>query len=454
MKQLLAIASVVALIVSCAAVCAAATLAGDANGDGLVNMKDVLALRKYLADVPTELSAQNADADGDGNVTMKDVLWLRKRLAGYDPTSFIPKTTVKPAAYPLPNGELRGVWLAYYEVAGLLKSTPAATKTAIDTALDTCKSYGANAVFFHVRAYSDAYYNSKLFPQVAAVKSLVGQGFDPLTYAAEAAHTRGMALHAWLNPYRVGDGKNAVCADTFTFGGKTYYNPASEAVKQTLLDGIAEILENYDVDGIHFDDYFYPSGVPATVQNFDIGYTAKSGSLAAWRRAQVTDFVKRACALTHEKKPNAAFGISPAGNVETDRNSLYADVETWLKTPGCVDYLCPQLYYGFENSAAPFAETAARWATLPRASGVKLYAGLAVYKAGLREDTWAGGGKTEWATHSDVLARQVNTLRKQNGVGGFVLFSYRYLSASGFDDTCDKTVAQNELKNLKNALAA
>lgn len=452
-RTLAAILSVIALILGCAAVCCAADvpLYGDANGDGVIDMKDVLTVRKYVAELSVTLNLATADANRDGAINTKDVLWLRKYIAAARPTT---TPTASPTAVPNATSEMRGVWFAYYEVAALLKSTPAASKAAIDAAFDTCKADGINAVFFHVRAYSDAYYSSKLFPQVAAVKSLLKQGFDPLAYAVQAAHSRQMTLHAWLNPYRVGDGKNTVCADTFVFDGKTYYNPASEAVKQLLLNGIGEILDNYDVDGIHLDDYFYPSGVPATAQSFDTGYTAKSGSLAVWRRAQVTDFVKRACALTHKKKPNATFGISPSGNIETDRDTLYADVEAWLKTPGCVDYLCPQLYYGFQNSAAPFSATLRRWAALPRADGVKLYAGLAVYKAGLLSDTWAGAGKTEWSAGGDLLARQVKDARAADGVDGVALFSYRYLTGEAFDDSCDSAVVQNELKNLKRELLA
>ena len=370
------------------------------------------------------------------------------------PTPHEPTTSSAAALLPNGNDEWRGVWISYREVAALLKPTPAETKTAVNAALDRCQSFGVNTVFFHVHANSDAYYPSAVFPPVAAVKTLTKQGFDPLAYVVSAAHSRGLTLHAWLNPYRVGDGKNAVCADTFSCGGKVYYSPASETVKKTLLAGIAELLERYDVDGIHFDDYFYPSGVPKTPQSYDRGYTEKDGSLADWRRAQVSDLVRRTYALTHEKKPGATFGISPAGNPKTDRDRLYADVERWLKTPGFVDYLCPQLYYGFENGTLPFAKTVALWNGFARASGVKLYGGLAVYKAGLRADVWAGDGETEWLYGGDILARQVQTLRETPGISGFALFGYRYLTAAGFDTAADPAVVKRELAALKETITA
>ena len=463
MKQLFALLLVIVLIVSCAAVCTA-VLTGDVNSDGAVNMKDVLTLRLYLSGKTAAFSPTAADGNGDGLVNMKDVLWLRRRLVNDRSATTTTKATKKTtttavttatSADPLPaeSEELCGVWIAYYEVESLLKPTVAATKAALDSALDTCKAAGINTVFFHARANSDAYYDSAIFPVVPKVKTLLAVGFDPFDYALNAAHSRGIAFHAWLNPYRVGNAENAVCTDTFTFGGKVYYSPASETVKKTLLSGIEEILKKYAVDGIHFDDYFYPSGVPKTAQKFDLGYTAASGSLADFRRAHVTDFVKRTCALTHSLNPRAQFGISPAGNVETDVSALYADVKTWLSTPDCVDYLCPQLYYGFENSAAPFADTVAEWNALARTESVKLYVGLAMYKAGLREDVWAGEGKTEWVHGGNILARQVQTLRQIPDISGFVLFSYRYMTEAGFDDTCDKTVVKKELAALKKVLA-
>ena len=118
-----------------------------------------------------------------------------------------------------------------------------------------------------------------------------------------------------------------------------------------------------------------------------------------------------------------------------------------------MDYLCQQLYYGFENAAAPFADAVSEWNALARTESVKLYVGLAMYKAGLREDVWAGEGKTEWAHGGDILARQVQTLRQIPDISGFVLFSYRYMTEAGFDDTCDKTVVKKELAALKKVLA-
>lgn len=470
-KQLTALLCVAALIVSCAVICVAAgetLLCGDANTDGALDMKDVLVLRLSIAEYPVTLDLDAADANEDNAVNTKDVLVLRRIIAELEPTKTrlvtrnTPVTTsfttishhpyfTTTAPYQNPKTEMRGVWLAYYEVAELMKSTPAETKAAIDELFDFYQSLGINTVFFHVRAYSDAYYSSTLFPKAKAVAPLLAAGFDPLTYAVEAAHKREMGLHAWLNPYRVGKtSQNAVCDHLITTDSDIYYNPASKTVRQALLAGIEEILKNYDVDGIHFDDYFYPPGTPADPQSFDWGYSG--GDIGDFRREQVTLFVKDAYALTHKLKTHAVFGISPAGNLENDLNTLYADVKTWLKTPGCVDYLCPQLYFGFEHSASPFPESLRLWNELPRADGVRLTVGLAVYKAGLYSDDWAGAGAAEWAFGGDILARQLATLRSCDGVSGFALFSSRFLTGEGFSDTCDYAVAQKELDNLTKVL--
>ena len=415
---------------------------GDANGDGDVNMKDVLTVRLFIANLPVEIREADADVYTDASLDMKDVLLLRKFIAKWD-VHFGPPHTDEP------DDELRAVWVAYYEVAGLMKGTEAATRDAIDGMLDNCKNAGANAVIFHVRAYSDAYYNSAVFPPHRSVAALVEGGFDPLTYAVAAAHERGMQLHAWINPYRIGtSADNARCDDYFEYNSRYYYNPSSETARALILDGIRELTENYDIDGIHFDDYFYPDGVTTAPQAFDLGYT--EGSLAEWRCAQVSALIRDSYALVHSLKEDVVFGVAPAANLTNNLTRLYADVPTWMEN-GWLDYVCPQVYYGFRNAAEPFDQSVAQWCELPRADGVRLYVGLALYKAGLREDTWAGaGGKTEWVDDGgDILARQVRYVRSRDDVDGFTLFSYGYLMKTTFNgDDNDLTVAATEIDNL------
>ena len=419
---------------------------GDANGDGDVNMKDVLALRLFIANLPVELQKADADVYTDASLDMKDVLLLRKFIAQWD-VRFGPPQPDEPA--DVEDEEFRAVWVTYYEVASLMKGSAAATRDAIDAMLDYCAGAGVNAVFYHVRAYSDAYYHSAVFPQNRSVRALIEGGFDPLTYAVAAAHERGLQLHAWINPYRIGTtADNARCDDFFEFNSRYYYNPASKAVRALILDGIRELVAGYDIDGIHFDDYFYPDGISADPQPFDVGYTG--GDLAAWRRAQVSALIRDGYALVHSLKEGVAFGVSPAANLENNLGRLYADVPTWM-AEGWLDYVCPQMYYGFKNAGQPFDQAVAQWCALPRADGVRIYVGLALYKAGLLEDTWGGrSGKTEWIDDGgDMLARQLRLLRSRDDVDGFALFSYGYLMPTTFqDDDNDLTIAATEIENL------
>lgn len=431
---------------------------GDVNGDGDISMKDVLVLRMHIARLPVVIRESCADVYADDSLDMKDVLLLRQYIAQWDvqfgpqPTTTTAATTTTTATTqspePAPVEEMRAVWVAYYEVANLMKGSADATRTAINTMLDNCAACGANAVIFHVRAYSDAYYDSDVFPLNYSVKALIQSGFDPLTYAVSAAHARGMQLHAWVNPYRIGpSADNARCGDTFEFNSRYYYNPASAKARTLILNGIRELVAGYDIDGVQFDDYFYPDGISAQKQAFDTGYT--SGDLGAWRRAQVSTLIRDAYALVHSVKPNAVFGVAPAANLENNLTRLYADVPAWM-ADGVLDYVCPQVYFGFRNAAQPFEQNVAQWCALPRASGVRVYAGLALYKAGLREDTWAGAsGKTEWLGGGDILARQVRALRARPDVDGFMLFSYGYLMQTSFGSADnDLSVAAAEIQNL------
>jgi len=328
-----------------------------------------------------------------------------------------------PAPTPLPTPavvtEMRGVWLSYLELDAILQGDAATVRDRLDRVMDTCVAQGINTVFYHARAHGDAYYPSAVYP---AADALVGVALDPLAYAIEAAHRREIALHAWVNPYRLGNAPPADTTGAFVHEAVWYHDPSSEHARQLVLAGVRELLERYPVDGIHFDDYFYPSGLGATPQPFE---TVPEGSdVAVWRTQQVNGLVSAVWGLC--RREGRVFGISPPGTAAQCR-AVYADVDTWLRTPGYVDYLCPQLYTGFDHSTAPFDALLAQWGALPRHREVTLYVGLALYKAGLANDPYAGAGAGEWAASHDILARQVIALRQQEGGAGFVLFRYDYL---------------------------
>lgn len=378
-----------------------------------------------------------------------------------------PTTSTTTAAEVVPEApddddEMRGAWVSYIELDELFKrcSTPAQARKALDDMMETLASFQINTVFFHVRANSDAYYHSDLFSPAASVKKLLNAGFDPLSYAITAAHAKGIRLHAWVNPYRVGKQTAYLVEGIPTLtdaSGRYYYVPTAEASQALILNGIREILNHYAVDGIQYDDYFYPEGLltETAVYGFESAdyeaYRQSGGTLAVgdWRRAGVDVLIAGTHTLTAAK--GVLFGVSPAINAENTYDKLFADCRKWLSQPGYVDYLCPQIYTGFEHSSSAFDKMVTTWCSYSRHASVKLYFGLALYKIGLYSDTYAGAGKTEWATHGDVMKRSVQYLRDKQ-IGGWALYSYSYLdpaSKSGLSKTADVEVAKQEVQNLR-----
>ncbi len=364
---------------------------------------------------------------------------------------------------PLPATEMRGVWVTYLELDRLLSDkTAQQAAQAIENMMSRIAAFGLNTVFFHVRANSDAYYVSDRFPPAASAAALLAEGFDPLDCAVKAAHRRGLALHAWVNPYRVGRrAENSRCEEMFERDGVSYYVPSAPAVQGLILSGIRELTSRYDIDGIQFDDYFYPADdisntqPEAFEQDAFAAYAQQGGrhAISVWRTEQVNSLIASVCRLVHTK-PGLVFGISPSLDIEKNASSHYADLVQWSTRTGYVDYICPQLYVGFEHETAPFEQTLARWESVSRADTVSLYIGLPVYKIGLSPDRYAGTGTAEWGNHGDILARMIRRLRTGEA-GGFCLYSYSYLDPgrsrpNGQSYRAD--YAETELQSLKELL--
>lgn len=361
------------------------------------------------------------------------------------------------ASGPAKPKELRGVWISYLEWNEIPVEQQAFQAT-INEMFDNAKSMGMNAVFVHVRSHSDAMYPSAYFPwsKFASGQQGTSPGYDPIAYAVEAAHQRGLEFHAWINPYRVTGylvGFDELAADNpakrwqtdqdiandrwvLQHEGAYYYNPAIPQVRQLIVDGVKEIVQNYAVDGIHFDDYFYPS-----VNNsqshlwFDKPEYDQSGStltISQWRRDQVNQLVAGVYQAVKEIKPEVLFGVSPAGYVNNLRSDsmLFVDIDTWMTQPGYIDYIMPQLYWGFDaklknSSPAPYAYGAnlETWVNLAGQGDVTLYLGLAMSRAGT--NVADNNGQSEWLQHQDIIKRQVEAARATGKVNGFCFFSYR-----------------------------
>lgn len=366
---------------------------------------------------------------------------------------------------PEAGGELRGVWLSYIELNSLLNGkTVEQAKSVLDEIMENCAAYHLNAVFFHVRANSDAYYISNIFSPAASVKNLISQGFDPLAYAVAAAHSRGLELHAWVNPYRIGtklEYKVAGIDDYFQVGDRYYYTPSSIQVQNLVLDGLRELTRNYAIDGIQYDDYFYPdsdmipASSPAEFERADYeAYTAAGGSLSVdnWRRSHVDSLITASYTVAHSRA-GCVFGVSPSHNYLKTYSRMYADTAKWLAVAGYVDYLCPQIYFGFHHESSAFDQTLNQWLGYKKSSKVNLYVGLGLYKVGISPDQYAGEtGKNEWAESGDLMKRSVEYARGQQ-VPGLLFYSYSF-----FDETTsrslssgqsyDSEIARREVENL------
>ncbi len=380
-------------------------------------------------------------------------------------TTPIATTTTKAETItPAPVNEVRGVWISYLEISTLLKNKSKADfRSAVDKIYDNCVSLGINTVYVHARAYGDAFYSSSLFPTSKYLSGTIGQktDYDPYEILIDEARKHGLSFHAWINPLRLctNEDMQVISSDYIikkwhdseykgkyivNVNGTWYLNPAYSETIQLICDGVKEIINKYDVDGVHIDDYFYPT----TDSSFDYSAFSSSGysSLSAFRINNCNNLVKAIYNTVHNNSSDVVFGASTQGSIENNINMLYADAESWCKG-GYIDYFAPQIYYGFDNGTQPFEKCTDRWVKMVQNTDVKLYIGLAVYKIG-KEDTWAGGGKWEWCNTETMLKRQTQYARKK-GCDGIVLYSYNYIFTSGYVSPA----INKEISNLKPLLS-
>lgn len=358
-------------------------------------------------------------------------------LSGAEPAADTPESGREVLNYE----EVRSTWIPYTLYgAWMTGKNEAEFRETVRTAWDNCKNSGLNTLYVHVRAFGDAYYPSALFARGEAWDG----AYDPLAIMLEEAHARSLSVHAWVNPMRCAGAERLRSMDEslplrkwyddpdmngtrLVQSGDMYYlNPAYPEVRELIAEGVTEIIRNYPVDGVHIDDYFYPTTDPA----FDAAAFAESGAsdLAGWRRENCTAMVKAIYAAVKAEDPALLFGISPQGNMTGNYEKLYADTALWCRSADCCDYMVPQLYYGFENSTCPFAETAALWCST--AENVRIIPGLAAYKVG-KEDPWAGEGAQEWITDETVLSREAELILSMEGAAGAAFYSYETLFSPG-----------------------
>ena len=371
---------------------------------------------------------------------------------------------------PVSTDAYNAIWLTYLELETMDFTTEQAFTTNIQTIFAQYAKTGINTVIAQVRPFGDALYKSDIFPTSHIITDRQGGEitFDPLEIMVREAHQAGIKIEAWINPYRVklSPTKPETLADTnpavlfqqdeakkhyvFEANGGLYYNPAITEVQQLISDGVVEIMQNYQVDGIHFDDYFYPEGAGTT---FDLEYHAQSGtdlSLEDWRRENVNSLIRTVYADIKAVDPNMTFGVSPQGNNDNNYNMQYSDVGLWLSEEGYVDYIMPQLYWGYDfvlsngNDQFGYSNCLNSWLAMPRHENVDLHIGIGAYRVGSGD----GSNKesNEWQNGNN-LAKMVNDARL-NGADGIALYRHDFL----FNNTEYPDLARQELENLEKVL--
>lgn len=324
----------------------------------------------------------------------------------------------------------QGMWLPYLEYAELMQGRDAeAFRSAVRERFKNAADSGINTLYIHIRPTGGAYYSSTLFPKGAYLDG----DYDPLAIMLDEAHELGLSVHGWINPLRLQtEAEMQYIPDSFitkqwysegrntgTVGGRVYLRPDSPEVRELLSNEITEIVNNYNIDGIHIDDYFYPD----TDTAFDAESFAESGAddLTRWRTEAVSEMVRTMYSAVKDADERVLFGISPQGNIKADYETQYADVRRWTAEEGFADYIVPQIYYGFKNETLPFSSVLEEWERMAENSGIKLIIGLAAYKEG-KEDVWAGvTGESEWQDDPNVIERQIEAVI-DSSADGYALY--------------------------------
>lgn len=349
---------------------------------------------------------------------------------------------------PESDEEMRGVWVSYMELS--MENESSKTQKAFEDKFteiaQKCCESGFNTLIVQVRPFCDALYKSSYFPWSHILTGTQGENpqYDALQIMCDICKENNLKIHAWINPYRVSSNEtpkklsdNNPYIKNSEIGIKTdngiFLDPSNETAQQLVCDGVKEIAENYDVDGIQFDDYFYPTEDESFDKKQYEAYIEKYGkensmSLDNWRMQNVNTLICKVYRTIKSVDSSVEFGISPQGNIGNN-DGLYADVKSWCTCKGFADYICPQIYFSLENPALTFEDCLDSWTSLDFDENVKLYVGLGGYKAGNGEYD-----EKTWLLSDSILADEYDILRNNKSVRGFMLYSYSCLE----DDTAKK----------------
>ena len=368
--------------------------------------------------------------------------------------------TVSKNKYVSEDLEIRGVYISYLEYLTYFKENSLSiNKAYISKMLDNLSSININTIFLQVSPFSDSIYNSKIFPYSYTLTGVEGKnpGMDYLEYFIKEGKKRKIKIHAWINPYRISltNDTNSLSKDNPAYSllntnnvsisdNGIYYNPASPYVYSLILKQVTELITNYNIAGIHFDDYFYPNNKIDLVNYENYKNKNKSDiSISEYRLNVVNSLIKSVYTLIKEYNKDLIFSIAPDGNINNNYTYHFADVKTWLSDNNYVDLILPQVYYGFSNQYKPFINTLNEWHDLIK-NDTKIVPVLAFYKVG-NVDNQAGTGSFEWVNNKNIIKNQINFSKTLKKYQGYVLFRYDFL----FNSNLLNEYSKEEIKTLK-----
>jgi len=368
--------------------------------------------------------------------------------------------------------EFRGVWIAsvkninWPKTVGMGKNIEKFQKQEFIELLDEVVEMNMNAVVVQIRPAADTFYPSSFEPWSKYLTGTQGisPGWDPLEFMIGEAHRRNLQFHAWFNPYRITMKKEDIPISThpailnpewtFEYADKLYYNPGILEAMNYTIDNIMEVVKNYDIDGVHMDDYFYPypvKGEKLPDWKTYLKYGKRFSIAANWRRNNIDEFIKTLSNKIKKEKPNVQFGISPFGvwrNYDKDKSgsktkagitnydTLYANTRKWIDS-GWIDYIAPQIYWIQGFKVAEYNTLVNWWADEIKGTDVKLYIGQAAYKVGSKD----------WKDPNELI-NQVKYNRSVKGVGGSIYFNINSLinNPMGIKENMKKIVYKKKVK--------
>ncbi len=351
---------------------------------------------------------------------------------------FLSTISIKAEILPKIDREFRAVWIATVDNIDFPSKRTLSIeeqKAEIIRDLELTKALKMNAVIFQVRPMADAIYESKLEPWSEFLTGEMGksQSFDPLKFIVAEGHKRGILVHAWFNPYRAYHPSAKTVSDNHItkrrpdlvrkYGKYLWLDPTDDEVQKYSLSVVLDVVKRYDIDGIHFDDYFYPYAEKDEKgnkiefpddKNWE-KYQAQGGKLTRddWRRENVNKFIKAIGRESKKIKPEVLYGISPFGVADLNFTELYADAEKWLKD-GTIDYFVPQLYWKSDRKTREFPLLLKSWTAINQKNR-HIWAGIGTYKI---------PSKTENFSAQEII-NQISTTREIQPTSGNIQFSFK-----------------------------